>query len=147
MVVAHTAAATAQSGDTARMARSILVGLDGRDAAWRALERALDLCDYGSRLTVCVVRKEGAPPEGTAGVIGPAALDMVQRRLLELFSNATICEALGDPASELARLALELDADILVVGHNNGAYPRPPGLGSVSERLVYDPPCDVLVVR
>ena len=88
-----------------------------------------------------------APPEGTAGVIGPAALDMVQRRLLELFSNATICEALGDPASELARLALELDADILVVGHNNGAYPRPPGLGSVSERLVSDPPCDVLVVR
>jgi nucleotide-binding universal stress UspA family protein len=127
-------------------AYSVLVGLDGHDAAWRALQRALELCGYGSRLTVLFV--DNGRDEAASAVEGVRdVLARVERQLFEQFATATLRETRGDPATELVRLARELDVDLLVVGHNNHAYRRPAGLGPVSERLVHEPPCDILVVK
>ena len=53
----------------------------------------------------------------------------------------------GPPAQQIARLAADLEADLLVIGtHGRRGMPRLL-LGSVAEKLVRISPCSVLVVR
>lgn len=53
----------------------------------------------------------------------------------------------GDPASQIARLAGDLDADLLVVGsHGRHGFSRMI-VGSVAERVIRLAPCSVMVVK
>lgn len=53
----------------------------------------------------------------------------------------------GTPRDELAKLAAELGADLLVVGTHGGGLIERALLGSVAEGVVEAAPCSVLVVR
>jgi nucleotide-binding universal stress UspA family protein len=118
----------------AAVAKKIMVGYDGSDAARRALDRAAELAGYGSVVTVVTV-------VGVGGVgRGRALLAEARDRLLSRHVRALYVEPAGDPAESLIDRARELQADLLVVGRS-GANASP------SVEGVPDAPCDVLVVR
>ena len=114
-----------------------MVGYDGSDAAWRALDAAADLLGYGSTLAVVTVQTSATDPAKIA-----AARDYLHGRHVE----ARYHEARGEPAEQLVEKARELEADLLVVGRRS-RNPLRTLLGSVSSSVVRRAPCDVLVVR
>ena len=111
-----------------------MVGYDGSDASTRALDVAADLVGYGSTLAVVTVRTSESDHSVSAD-----ARKLLQRRLVQ----AGYHETTGEPADQLVEKALELDADLVVIGRGNGR----PLLGSVSANVVSRAECDVLVVR
>jgi nucleotide-binding universal stress UspA family protein len=115
-------------------AQTIVVGYDGSEGARRALDRAADLTGYGTSLAVVHV----VPPSGTAN--GHHLVE-ARLRLNDRLLSAYTVERFGDPAEELTQAALELRADLLVVGDGEV------GSRSVGARLVHEAPCDVLVVK
>jgi nucleotide-binding universal stress UspA family protein len=62
--------------------------------------------------------------------------------------DVAICHLLaGDPGREIARLAAEVDADLVVVGNVGRSNMRRLLIGSVAEKVVRLAPCPVFVVR
>src|SRR5215469_8073851 len=119
----------------------IVVGFDGSDSSRRALERALGLAGYGSRLTVVHVTPSFGDPEP-----GRRLLAEAERKLAEEHANGDVVERTGNPADELIAAADQAHADLLVVGNGKTALQRL-FLGSVSSALIHRAPCDVLVAR
>jgi nucleotide-binding universal stress UspA family protein len=124
----------------ASQARRILIGFDGSDASWRALDVAARLTGYGSTLAVVSVAREGNG--GARGL-----LDAAHERLLGQHVTATYVGKVGEAAEELVSAARELDADLVVVGRRGESADGAPLPGSVSAEVVRDAPCDVLVIR
>jgi nucleotide-binding universal stress UspA family protein len=124
----------------AAQARKILVGFDGSEAAWRALDVAARLTGYGSWLSVVAVAGDG---NGSRRGL----LDQAHDRLLGHQVTATYIERVGEPAHELVEAARELGTDLVVVGRRGGTPDGEPIPGSVSAEVVRTAPCDVLVVR
>ena len=121
-------------------ARRILVGFDGSDASWRALDVAAGMIGYGSTLAVVSVARDG---NGSVHVL----FEKARERLLGHQVTATYIEKVGTPAEELVAAARELDMDLVVVGRRSGGGADEPLPGSVSADVVRDAPCDVLVIR
>jgi nucleotide-binding universal stress UspA family protein len=121
-------------------ARRILVGFDGSDASWRALDVAAGMIGYGSTLAVVSVARDG---NGSVHVL----FEKARERLLGHQVTATYIEKVGTPAEELVAAARELDMDLVVVGRRSGGGSDEPLPGSVSADVVRDAPCDVLVIR
>ena len=121
-------------------ARRILVGFDGSDASWRALDVAAGMIGYGSTLAVVSVARDG---NGSVHVL----FEKARERLLGHQVTATYIEKVGTPAVELVAAARELDMDLVVVGRRSGGGSDEPLPGSVSADVVRDAPCDVLVIR
>ncbi len=124
----------------AAQARRIVVGFDGSDAAWRALDVAAELTGYGSTLAVVSVAHEGNG--GARGL-----LDAAHERLLRQRVTAKYVDKVGEAAEELVSVAHELHADLVVVGRRGETSDGAPLPGSVSAEVVRDAPCDVLVIR
>ncbi|HSI97556.1 MAG TPA: universal stress protein [Gaiellaceae bacterium] len=116
----------------------ILVGFDGSDAAWRALDTAVHFTGYGSTLTVVHVVSNGAEPSSVLA----GARERVRRQQL----TATYVQRMGEPADQLLEAARELDAELVVVGRRAESTDGLPTPGSVSATVVRRAPCDVLVV-
>ena len=121
-------------------ARRILIGFDGSDASWRALDVAAGMIGYGSTLAVVSVARDG---NGSVHVL----FEKARERLLGHQVTATYIERVGTPAEELVAAARELDMDLVVVGRRSGGGSDEPLPGSVSADVVRDAPCDVLVIR
>jgi nucleotide-binding universal stress UspA family protein len=119
--------------------RKIMIAYDDSDAARRALDRAADLAGYGSTLTVVSVARDG-----DRYAAGP--LEKARERLLRRHVSATYLQPVGDPAAELVDAARELEADLVVLGRRSRSLRRLV-LGSVSDAVLQQAPCDVLVVR
>jgi nucleotide-binding universal stress UspA family protein len=115
--------------------RRILVGFDGSDAAWRALDAAINLTGYGSTLTVATVAPEGESP--------PGGLAEVRERVHARGLTAAYVQRAGDPVEELLGAARELDVELIVVGRSGD---RDASRDPVSAALVRRATCDVLVV-
>lgn len=124
----------------AAQARKIVIGFDGSEASWRALDVAARLTGYGSTLAVVAVGREGN------GSIS-ALLEAAHERLLGHQLAATYLEKVGQPAEELVAAAKELGADLVVVGRRGGRTADRPVPGSVSAEVVRTASCDVLVIR
>ena len=122
-------------------ARRILVGLDGSEAAQRALDIAAQLTGYGSILSVVSVANGNG---GTQDLLTQA-----HDRLLAQHATATYLHRVGEPGDELVETARELGADLVIVGRcGEQARRHPvPVPGSVSAKVIRGAPCDVLVVR
>ena len=120
--------------------RRILVGFDGSEPAWRALDVAARMTGYGSTLAVVSVARMG---KGSVR----ALLDHAHERMLGHQVTATYVERHGAPAEELVAAARELGADLVVVGRRTGGGTGAHEPGSVSEDVLRDAPCDVLVIR
>lgn len=150
----------------------IVVGVDYSEPGNLAFERALELAAEKSAAEVHVVNvlpvvasdlTPGVVPAWTGGSrsLSEAAEDLrsyVERRVVD-FRARHLQEGLGflasirqhqrvsAPAQEVAQLAADIEADLVVVGTHGRRGMSRLVLGSVAELTVRLAPCPVLVVR
>jgi nucleotide-binding universal stress UspA family protein len=142
----------------------VVVGIDFGEESQRALSSAIEIADAdGGELHALYVDQ---PPVDVANAFAlppPPRLEEDLARLREMVSEAvrlvvarrgklglkhvTVHGTVGAPASEIARFAAEIDADIVVVGtHGRRGLDRA-FLGSVAEKTIRLCGCPVLVIR
>lgn len=135
------------------MFRHVLLGLDGSEAAQRALKQALRLVDKSGGEVWAVSVIERLPVyAATVGEVDEARLEMdkyfqkVQEQARALATEAAVrfhtTTVVGQHAAEtLASQAREGGCDLVVVGASHR------GIGGTADRVVDLAPCSVLVVR
>jgi nucleotide-binding universal stress UspA family protein len=139
------------------MYRRIAVGLDGSEGSRRGLEAAIALARV-AKAELFLISIEELPRY-------PAALDEIddEQRSAEKFYREIQDEAVervnaaglvvhreirpGHAAQALPHYAMEVGADLLVIGHSghSGIWGRL--LGTTADKVVDHAPCSVLVVR
>lgn len=109
--------------------------------------------DYGARLLVLHVI-EPPPVQGGMGVFMPPAeidRDLLQEKLaLEFRDPQVLVEhrlAEGDPATEIIRVADEVQADVIVMGTHGRSGAGRLFIGSVAEKVVRAAACPVATVK
>jgi nucleotide-binding universal stress UspA family protein len=143
--------------------RKMLVGTDYSEGSQLALTQALELATRESPIELHVLHVV-VPPIAPYVVLGPQAMADARTTLVEHMQKAlgafleaypgrkaparVVCHVrVDEPAHELAQLAADLEADLILVGtHGRRALARV-FLGSVAELVVRLAPCPVLVVR
>ena len=146
------------------MRRSIVCGVDGSPGSQAALEVAVQLAD---RLRSTLILAHVGEPSYVAyaaaypfgGTAGPTAVaeeaeseEEDSERLLQRVAvaaglpDAERRVAIGHPAEQLAELADEEDAELVVVGSRGRGALKSAFLGSVSYSLVGIAGCPVLIV-
>lgn len=139
------------------MFKNITVGVDGSESAARAIEVAARLATtFAASLLVVhayspVPRWMGEPNRaefiGQQISSGEALLTASARRLRELGVTAIESDLLeGPPAGAIVRAAQAHGSDLIVIGSRGLTPMRGLLLGSVSERVLGEAPCPVLVV-
>ena len=136
--------------------RSIVVGYDATEPADRALERAAQLAEtFGSKLIVTAVAELASEVGGGLHAVASAetpelhleALEQARALLQRRPIDVEYQPAVGEPADALVEVAERAEADLIVVGTRDpGAIRRVLGQ-SVSQAVVRQARCDVLVVR
>jgi nucleotide-binding universal stress UspA family protein len=133
----------------------IVVGTDFSEQADRALARALREAGGRAGAEVHVVHVERDDAKHWMGA--DATVDRVQRhtcqcmdRMLDDAEDAGVLRVVahyrhGSPVEGLASLAIELDADLIVVGAHGTGHAKP-FLGSVAEGIARLARCPVLLV-
>jgi nucleotide-binding universal stress UspA family protein len=135
----------------------ILAAVDGSEASDRALDKALELAEVtGAKLTALAV--EGPLPAYAATV---GEVEEVRREKDAFFEGllaATRERAevagveldlvlrAGHAAELIGRVAAEMDADLIVLGHR-GHFVRDHLLGSTADRVSEHATCPVMIVR
>lgn len=125
----------------------IVVGIDGSQASWRALDWAADECERtGRHLEVVHVGDVVGDPGGAdSRPYGRALLDEAIAALTDghgrLDADTTLRD--GEPAAVLLELAS--DADLVVVGRGRRGIPGVQ-LGSVTNRVLAHATCPTAVV-
>ncbi len=140
--------------------KTVVAGVDGSDQSTRAAAVAAALCRcHGARLHLITVVR---PPEGWWGIVGsppPAdalasSMSQAQQTILDVTVSQLDLEGLewdaseeiGEPASALADVCREREADVLVVGRRGAGLVERLVIGSVADRLAHYAPCPVLIV-
>jgi nucleotide-binding universal stress UspA family protein len=129
---------------------TLVVGNDFTEASGFAFDQAARVARRirGSELHVMHVVEKEASAERTVQLASQLrryvdeklkALDGLERQAVGIHVRC------GRPARELAQLAKDLGADLLVVGAHKGPNLKLLILGSVSERLLVAAPCPVFV--
>jgi nucleotide-binding universal stress UspA family protein len=141
------------------MFKKILVGLDGSDASWHALQAALRVSNLEQAPEIWVVSVEERLPhmpelidelEEEKNRVN-AVFEKVQQKAVEIASEAGVAiktqKVVGHAAQGLVRFAEEGRFDLIVLGHSgvSGVWGR--FLGGTADKVVRHAPCDVLVVR
>jgi nucleotide-binding universal stress UspA family protein len=136
--------------------KTILVAYDDTAPSRRALERAATLAEaLGSRVLVTSIAPlvHSSPRSVTQLDRGESPgerdedVQRAQALLAERGIDAEAVTALGDPASSIARLADERNADLVVIG-TRGLGPVQRLLGqSVSQAVSRRVNCDLLIVH
>jgi nucleotide-binding universal stress UspA family protein len=140
--------------------RHVLCPTDFSPYSADALSHAVAICRaLGAELTVAHVHPRELPVAAEFSYLSPAPLDPEERAALaerlEAFAEPARARGVtvrtrlveGAPSRELARLAEELPADLLVMGFYSDARIKHLLLGSVTEELLRHAPCPVLTVR
>lgn len=146
----------------------IVVGYDYSELADGALRRAFELASREERGEVHVIHVIAPIVDmldvASAGAVTTppldltAAYDSLEARIIERlsawqdetkksFSRLAIHVRTETASSEVAQLASDLDAELVVVGTHGRRGLRHLLLGSVAEAVVRQSPCPVLVVR
>lgn len=141
----------------------VLIATDGSDLSIAAARRGCELLGRPSSVTLLTVLTE-VPGEDAGGFEGSVYTPEEQERLWEAEQRQAMdelsrtaaaltgCEIeqrieVGDVAATVCRVAGEVSADVVVIGsHGRGGLKRFL-LGSVSEHVVRQAPCPVLVVH
>jgi nucleotide-binding universal stress UspA family protein len=139
--------------------QKIVVGVDGSDESWAALEEALVIGQSrGAELTAVHVEHLSAWTTLGLGATLGDVYEADERIRAELVEEAhRRGEATGAsievvtkkgrrPAQELIDVAASIGADLIVVGHR-GHGGATSWIGSVTNEVVHSSPCSVLVVR
>jgi nucleotide-binding universal stress UspA family protein len=147
------------------MASPILLCTDGSDEARRALSAGLELLGRHHELVLVTVMD--GPDEGALAGSGHAGPDMTPEEYDHQVGQATdaastiVAEAQseldlgpsavhilrGDPGPAICRLATELGAQAIVVGSRGRGILKRALLGSVSDHIVRNAPCSVVLTR
>jgi nucleotide-binding universal stress UspA family protein len=140
--------------------RHVLCPTDFSPFSADALSHAVAICRAtGGELTIVHVHPRELPVAAEFSYLSPAPLDPQERAALlarlEAFAEPARARAVpthtrlleGQPSREVAQLAQELAADLLVVGLYSDARLKHLLLGSVTEELLRRAPCPVLTVR
>ena len=147
------------------MASPILLCTDGSDAASGALAAGLQLLGRDNDIVLVMVMD--APDEGAlagSGHAGPelsvqefddqvvqareAANTATRTAQSELgLKNAEIRILTGEPGVAICKLAAELSAEAIVVGNRGRGRLKRALLGSVSDHVVRNAPCTVVVTK
>ena len=139
--------------------KSIVVGTDGSPSAVLAVRRAAEIAK-GSGARVHLVTAYPDVPAYSEPISSSAKRDpinlhevaesVVARAAGELASQDVEVETYaqeGDPAQVILNVALEHDADLIVVGARGLTGFQRFLLGSVSSKLSHHAPCSVMIVR
>lgn len=135
-----------------QLVREIVVGTDFSSDSRRAIAYAGELAKaLDARLTVAHVDEKAAFVPGSDLALEEQASDRtnVERIVAELVGRDVRARGVvrpGLPAQGLCEVARDEQADLLVVGTQGHAC-LTDVLGSVTERVLRDAPCPVLVVR
>ncbi len=145
--------------------RKLVVGIDFSELSERALDVALDTAAVGdsTEIHALVVRPLAGDVLDPLTIPVPPQLgddlemlrDLLERRVRaslarygsSRLSSAVAHASLGSPAHEIARLAAELDADLVIVGTHGRKGLGRFLLGSVAETTMRLCGCPVYVVR
>lgn len=144
----------------------IVVGIDYTAASERALDEAFALAStkYGAQVHVVNVRPpfaDQATSPGSPATLPPWRLwatelrEYVARKVAAFQAAAGSLpsqqvhthQRMNDPAHELAQLAVDVEADLVVVGTHDWHRSSGLTLGSVAEAITRLAPCPVLMVR
>lgn len=142
----------------------ILVPIDGSPTSRKAADMAIDIAKkYGSELIfITVARRPEIIGTGSSGYGGAYNMDMLteelqkhQSKILDEFIERLDLTgiktekrmAVGTPAEEIADAAEELGADLIVIGRRGYSRIKRFFVGSVSQRVISEAPCPVLVVN
>lgn len=143
--------------------RTVLVGTDGSDSSYRAVDKAAVIArDAGATLLLaCAYRpmstREVQEAQDALGgesykVSGSTPAEDVLRDASDRARSAGVSEVdtlavEGDPVDALLRLAKDRDVDLLVVGNRGLNSLAGRLLGSVPQNVTHRAHCDVLVVH
>jgi nucleotide-binding universal stress UspA family protein len=137
------------------MFNTILLALDGSEAAERAIPLAEDLARHdGGRIIVGHVRELLAGRGGTQTLNAneddlESSIRAHATRLAESGIETSVeiaTSVMGGPAHALAEMATREHADVIVAGTRGHAPVAGLLLGSVTQRLLHVAPCPVLVM-
>jgi nucleotide-binding universal stress UspA family protein len=137
------------------MFKKVLAATDGSDHALRAVEAAARLAQAtGARLAVVSVvhvprlYRVDLGPELTEGFRDSArkALDEARRATGD-GSSVTYRMLEGEPAAEIARLVRDEGFDLVVLGRRGMGGSSDRSLGGISERVMREADCSVMLVR
>ena len=141
------------------MYQKILLAVDGSEHASRAAMRALylvkELAD--STITICYVSKEGPTKAqlleshfDVTSVLDQKASKVIQASL-EAFNREGVPYRLevlwGEPAYEIVELSKNCGFDLIVMGSRGLGTFTGVFLGSVSQRVLQEAPCPVMIVK
>jgi nucleotide-binding universal stress UspA family protein len=143
-----------------------VVGLDFSDLSDRALDQAIEVASLNGGEVHTVYVEPEQPIESVIQGSGPldsattdAAIEQVRRRTGERIKAVTdkrgqlaLTRAVahfrrGSPAVEIAQLAADIDADLVVVGSHGRRGVARVLLGSVAERVSRLARCQVWIIR
>jgi nucleotide-binding universal stress UspA family protein len=147
------------------MSSRIMLCTDGSDAALRALSAGVDL--LGRDHDFVLVTVMDAPEEASMVGSGHAGPDLTPKEYHDQLAQAretadsAIAKARGelalqgaevhflggDPGAAICQLATDLSACAIVVGSRGGGRLKRAFLGSVSDHVVRNAPCSVIVTR
>lgn len=143
--------------------KKILVGTDGSESSFRAVERAARLAgDTGATLLIASAyaamsdrdqrRAADVLGEESYKVVGSHPAEDILREASDLASKAgaksidTVCQA-GDPVDVLVDVIDKRDADLCIVGNRGLNSLAGRLLGSVPANISHRASCDVLIVH
>lgn len=139
------------------MYRRIVVGLDGSDGAQRALGAAIELA-RAAKAELFLISVEELPryPAAVDEINGEKRaaerfLQKIQRQAVKQVTSAGLVAHReirnGHAGQVLPHYALEVGADLLVIGHSGHSAIWGRLLGTTADKIVDHAPCSVLVVR
>ena len=143
----------------------ILVPIDGSLASKKAAEVAIEKAKhYGSKVTFLSIAD--IPQSYRYGVEGVSVSDEVygqlvaglieqQTNMLDAFMAKIDCTGIlhdkkvltGEPYHEIVKFANETNSDLIVMGRRGFSSIKRFFVGSVTQRVISDAPCPVLVVN
>ena len=140
------------------MYRKVLLAYDGSQSGRTALLECADINNFlhaeihllaVAALMAGLYLTEGFVPETLQDEENPRFKDLLDEGLRTLSERGVKAEGhliTGEPVDEICRLAGELGAELIVVGHNRHAFFMSRWWkGSVGASLIEDAPCSVLI--
>jgi nucleotide-binding universal stress UspA family protein len=120
----------------------ILLGIGGREDAWRALEVTVErVAETGDELTIAVLGNPASPVEPTE------ILETVERTLEDYGVEAEVRELEGDPGGRLVAMAEREGFDRIVIGGGRRSPMGKIDVGSIAEFVVLNARTSVTLVR
>ena len=138
------------SGDDPVHLRKILVATDFSQHAERALDYALSLAqEYEAELTLLHVLEE-IPPSWDLSTVSADVMERLEKRIpaeTRDWCKLKFRMRVGRPYQEIVRLALETEADLVILGVRGRNALDLALFGSTTHRVIQQAPCPVLAVH